>query len=33
MPFSEFTRAIETGETAGVTKILLDLRSERILGA
>jgi pyruvate/2-oxoglutarate dehydrogenase complex dihydrolipoamide dehydrogenase (E3) component len=33
MPFSDVARAIETGETAGVLKVLLDPASERILGA
>ena len=33
MPFSDVARAIETGETAGVLKALLDPATERILGA
>lgn len=33
MPFGEIARAIETDETAGVMKILIDPTSERILGA
>jgi pyruvate/2-oxoglutarate dehydrogenase complex dihydrolipoamide dehydrogenase (E3) component len=33
MPFGQIARAIETDETAGVTKVLVDPRTERILGA
>jgi pyruvate/2-oxoglutarate dehydrogenase complex dihydrolipoamide dehydrogenase (E3) component len=33
MPFGNIARAIETDETAGVIKIVLDARSERVLGA
>jgi pyruvate/2-oxoglutarate dehydrogenase complex dihydrolipoamide dehydrogenase (E3) component len=33
MPFGRVARAIETDEKAGVMKVLLDPRSERILGA
>lgn len=33
MPFARIARAIETDEKAGVLKILLDPRTERILGA
>jgi pyruvate/2-oxoglutarate dehydrogenase complex dihydrolipoamide dehydrogenase (E3) component len=33
VPFSQIARAIETDETAGVLKVLVDPRSERILGA
>jgi len=33
MPFGQIARAIEVAETAGVLKILLDPKSERILGA
>jgi pyruvate/2-oxoglutarate dehydrogenase complex dihydrolipoamide dehydrogenase (E3) component len=33
MPFGNVARAIETGETAGVLRVLVDPRSERILGA
>ena len=33
MPFGQIARAVETGETAGVLKILVDPASERILGA
>jgi pyruvate/2-oxoglutarate dehydrogenase complex dihydrolipoamide dehydrogenase (E3) component len=33
MPFDQVARAIETGEKAGVLKILLDPATERILGA
>jgi pyruvate/2-oxoglutarate dehydrogenase complex dihydrolipoamide dehydrogenase (E3) component len=33
MPFGNIARAIETDEKAGVLKILIDPRSERILGA
>jgi pyruvate/2-oxoglutarate dehydrogenase complex dihydrolipoamide dehydrogenase (E3) component len=33
MPFGKIARAIETDETAGVVKIVLDARTERLLGA
>src|SRR5439155_25692943 len=33
MPFGRVARAIETDETAGVMKVLLDPATERILGA
>jgi pyruvate/2-oxoglutarate dehydrogenase complex dihydrolipoamide dehydrogenase (E3) component len=33
MPFGTIARAIETDETAGVIKIVLDARTERVLGA
>jgi len=33
MPFGHIARAIEVDETAGVLKILIDPKSERILGA
>jgi pyruvate/2-oxoglutarate dehydrogenase complex dihydrolipoamide dehydrogenase (E3) component len=33
MPFGHIARAFETGETAGVMKVLLDPADERILGA
>jgi pyruvate/2-oxoglutarate dehydrogenase complex dihydrolipoamide dehydrogenase (E3) component len=33
MPFGNIARAIETDETAGVVKIVLDARTERLLGA
>jgi len=33
MPFGAIARAIETDETAGVVKIVLDARTERVLGA
>jgi pyruvate/2-oxoglutarate dehydrogenase complex dihydrolipoamide dehydrogenase (E3) component len=33
MPFGGIARAIETDETAGVIKIVLDARTERVLGA
>ncbi len=33
MPFGNIARAIETDETAGVVKIVLDAKSERVLGA
>jgi pyruvate/2-oxoglutarate dehydrogenase complex dihydrolipoamide dehydrogenase (E3) component len=33
IPFGWIARAIETGETAGLLKILVDPRTERILGA
>jgi pyruvate/2-oxoglutarate dehydrogenase complex dihydrolipoamide dehydrogenase (E3) component len=33
MPFGSIARAIETDETAGVIKVLIDPKSERILGA
>lgn len=33
MPFGHVARAIETDETSGVMKVLLDPRSERVLGA
>jgi pyruvate/2-oxoglutarate dehydrogenase complex dihydrolipoamide dehydrogenase (E3) component len=33
MPFGEIARAIETDETDGVLKVLIDPQSERILGA
>ena len=33
MPFGNIARAIETDETAGVVKIVIDARSERVLGA
>jgi pyruvate/2-oxoglutarate dehydrogenase complex dihydrolipoamide dehydrogenase (E3) component len=33
MPFAGVARAVETDETAGVLKVLLDPRTERILGA
>jgi pyruvate/2-oxoglutarate dehydrogenase complex dihydrolipoamide dehydrogenase (E3) component len=33
MPFGHVARAIETGETAGTMKVLLDPDSERLLGA
>ena len=33
MPFGNIARAIETDETAGVVKIVLDAKTERLLGA
>jgi pyruvate/2-oxoglutarate dehydrogenase complex dihydrolipoamide dehydrogenase (E3) component len=33
MPFGEIARAIETDETAGLLKVLVDPATERILGA
>jgi pyruvate/2-oxoglutarate dehydrogenase complex dihydrolipoamide dehydrogenase (E3) component len=33
LPFGKVARAIETDETAGLLKILIDPRTERILGA
>jgi pyruvate/2-oxoglutarate dehydrogenase complex dihydrolipoamide dehydrogenase (E3) component len=33
MPFGDIARAIETDETAGVVRIVLDAKSERLLGA
>ena len=33
MPFAEIARAIEMGQTAGILKVILDRRTERILGA
>jgi pyruvate/2-oxoglutarate dehydrogenase complex dihydrolipoamide dehydrogenase (E3) component len=33
MPFGAIARAIETDETAGVVKIVIDAKSERVLGA
>jgi pyruvate/2-oxoglutarate dehydrogenase complex dihydrolipoamide dehydrogenase (E3) component len=33
MPFGNIARAIETDETAGIVELVLDARSERILGA
>jgi len=33
MPFGSIARAIETDETAGVVKIVIDAKSERVLGA
>lgn len=33
MPFGSIARAIETDETAGIVKLVLDKQSERILGA
>jgi pyruvate/2-oxoglutarate dehydrogenase complex dihydrolipoamide dehydrogenase (E3) component len=33
MPFGQIARAIETGETAGILKVLVDPATERILGA
>ena len=33
MPFRNIARAIETDETAGVVKIVIDAKSERVLGA
>jgi pyruvate/2-oxoglutarate dehydrogenase complex dihydrolipoamide dehydrogenase (E3) component len=33
MPFGNIARAIETDETAGVVKIVLDTKTERVLGA
>src|SRR5262245_2791646 len=33
MPFGEVARAIETGENAGAMKVLLDPKTERVLGA
>ncbi|HKY61392.1 MAG TPA: mercuric reductase [Gemmatimonadota bacterium] len=33
MPFGEIARAIEVDETAGIMKLLLDPRTERVLGA
>ncbi|MBI4512828.1 MAG: mercuric reductase [Gemmatimonadetes bacterium] len=33
MPFSRIARAIETDEPAGILKVLIDRKSERILGA
>ena len=32
MPFGNIARAIETDETAGVVKIVLDAKTERLLG-
>ena len=33
MPFGATARAVEVDETAGVIKIVLDARTERVLGA
>ena len=33
MPFGDVARAIEIDETAGVLKVLLDPKTERVLGA
>lgn len=33
MPFGEIARAIETGETAGLMKVIVDPDTERVLGA
>ena len=33
MPFGDIARAIETGQTAGLLKVLIDPDSERLLGA
>jgi pyruvate/2-oxoglutarate dehydrogenase complex dihydrolipoamide dehydrogenase (E3) component len=33
MPFGDIARAIETDETAGVVEVVLDAKSERVLGA
>lgn len=33
LPFGDVARAIETDETAGILKVLIDPRSERLLGA
>ena len=33
MPFGNIARAIETDETAGVVKVIIDSATERILGA
>jgi pyruvate/2-oxoglutarate dehydrogenase complex dihydrolipoamide dehydrogenase (E3) component len=33
MPFGHIARAIETDETAGVVKVVIDARTERVLGA
>jgi pyruvate/2-oxoglutarate dehydrogenase complex dihydrolipoamide dehydrogenase (E3) component len=33
IPFGSIARAIETGETAGVVKVVIDAKTERILGA
>jgi pyruvate/2-oxoglutarate dehydrogenase complex dihydrolipoamide dehydrogenase (E3) component len=33
MPFGNIARAIETDETAGVVKIVIDAGTERVLGA
>jgi pyruvate/2-oxoglutarate dehydrogenase complex dihydrolipoamide dehydrogenase (E3) component len=33
MPFGHIARAIETDETAGILKVLIDPQTERILGA
>jgi pyruvate/2-oxoglutarate dehydrogenase complex dihydrolipoamide dehydrogenase (E3) component len=33
MPFGNIARAIEIDETAGIIKIVLDARTERVLGA
>jgi pyruvate/2-oxoglutarate dehydrogenase complex dihydrolipoamide dehydrogenase (E3) component len=33
MPFGDISRAIETGQTAGLLKVLIDPTSERLLGA
>jgi pyruvate/2-oxoglutarate dehydrogenase complex dihydrolipoamide dehydrogenase (E3) component len=33
MPFAEIARAIELDEKAGVLKVLLDAKTERVLGA
>jgi pyruvate/2-oxoglutarate dehydrogenase complex dihydrolipoamide dehydrogenase (E3) component len=33
MPFGEIARSVETGETAGTMKVLLDPATERVLGA
>ena len=33
MPFSNIARAIETDETAGIVKVVLDASTERVLGA
>ena len=33
MPFGNIARAIETDETAGVVKVLIDAKTERVVGA
>jgi pyruvate/2-oxoglutarate dehydrogenase complex dihydrolipoamide dehydrogenase (E3) component len=33
MPFGEIARAVETGETAGLMKVIVDPDTERVLGA
>jgi pyruvate/2-oxoglutarate dehydrogenase complex dihydrolipoamide dehydrogenase (E3) component len=33
MPFGNIARAIETDETAGIVKVVIDAKSERVLGA